>query len=400
MGLHSYRVVLITPGVPRLVVAAVLGRLSASMLGLSLLLAVVDHHGSYAVAGSLLTGHALALACCAPLLGRLADAASARRVLLTCLAAHAGAYAALVGVLAGGAHVVVAGAVAVAVGATTPPAGPVTRTRWPRLVAPAQLGTAYAFDSALNSATFVVGPVLAGALAAGTSPLFAMALAGVSKVLGDLLLATAVPRGAVRAAAGVVRRRGGPLADALVRRLLVVVGLDTFMHGALQVAAAAMAGGVAGLMLGVLAAGEVVGGLAYGARAWPGETRAQLVTLHLAGALVLVAAALTPTVAAVTGLYLVAGVASGGRDTLNQLVLGQGTAAVHRTEAFAWLGTFMWAGYGAGTAVAGQIAAGGAAGAIHIAAAGSALLAAVVVRRLPRAPHPAWVRPASGTPEG
>jgi len=80
-----------------------------------------------------------------------------------------------------------------------------------------------------------------------------------------------------------------------------------------------------------------------------------LAVLHLIAALAFLAAAPLPAFTLRAMLYLGAGVASGARDALNQLVLGDAAAAEHRTETFAWLATFMWAGFGVGATAAGQL---------------------------------------------
>lgn len=68
----------------------------------------------------------------------------------------------------------------------------------------------------------------------------------------------------------------------------------------------------------------------------------------------------------------------GPRDTLHQLVLSDVATEGHRTEVFAWMSTFMWAGYGLGTAVAGQLVSltGGRPHAVFLAAAVAAAVAA------------------------
>ncbi|MEV5508532.1 hypothetical protein [Streptomyces orinoci] len=79
-------------------------------------------------------------------------------------------------------------------------------------------------------------------------------------------------------------------------------------------------------------------------------------------------------------LLLGVGLVGGPRDTLHQVVLGKAAPEEHRTEAFAWMSTFMWAGYGVGSAVAGQLAGagGGSAGRAFLGAAVAAALASAV----------------------
>jgi MFS family permease len=381
--MRMYGRLLVSRGVPRLVVAAALSRLTTSMLSLAILLAVIDLHGSYAGAGGVLTGHAMGLALFAPVTGRLADRFGARAVLLGCLAGQAVAYAGLLTALGQQAGVPVVIVAGVAVGVSNPPASSVTRALWPKLCDGDLLRSAYALDSVVNSSMFIAGPLVAGGLVLLISPFAAVAAAGLVKVTGDLLLATAPILGRTRRAASDSPglRRLGPLTDARIRLLLVVVSLDTFMHGCLQVGAAARTGGEssAGLLVSALAAGEVVGGLVYGMRRWPGDPRRQLIVLHMAAAIVLFTAGPVTALAVICGLYLAAGLVSGGRDALNQIVIADYTPAVYRTEAFAWLTTFMWMGYGVGTSVAGQVEEHIGTSAIYPTGATAGLIAAIVV---------------------
>jgi hypothetical protein len=156
------------------------------------------------------------------------------------------------------------------------------------------------------------------------------------------------------------------------------------MHGCIQVGAAAVAdgGNLTGFLVSAVSAGEVAGGLAYGLRAWPGRPQLQLAGLHAAAAVLLGLAGFAGGTPALGVLFVAIGLASGGRDTLTQLVLGEATPAPYRTEVFAWLSTFMWAGYGGGTAIAGQIATLGGATPAFLAAATAGVIAAGMVVRL------------------
>jgi hypothetical protein len=278
---------------------------------------------------------------------------------------------------------------AAAVGASTPPAAPVTRSQWRLLVGGEQLSSAYAFDSALNSATFVAGPLLAGGLAAVVSPYAAVTAAGCAKILGGLLLASSPSLSRAQPRPRHARsRRLGALSEARVRVLLSVVALDTFTYGSLLVGAAALTMGhsSASLLIAMLALGEVGGGLGYGSRRWPATPRVQLITLHLVSAFVLLAISVVPVLlTALACLYLTTGIASGSRDTLNQLMLGAAAPPGYQTESFAWLATFMWAGYGAGTATAGQAQAYFHTTALFLLAAMAAVAAAVAAAALPAA---------------
>jgi hypothetical protein len=221
------------------------------------------------------------------------------------------------------------------------------------LVASHRLPTAYALDSTLNSATFVFGPVAAGVLAVTSSPLVAMTIAVLVRLVGDAvvtispqLTATSTPRDA---------RGQSPLADPRVRLLLVAISLDTFAYGSLQVGGASFLDpAVTTALIASFAIGEVSGGLAYGARNWPGSLRHHLVILNAIAIPVLAALVLPGAVVVTVALFAIAGLTSGARDVVNQVFLS-GLSVDARSRAFAWLGTFMWAGYSAGTLTAGLV---------------------------------------------
>jgi MFS family permease len=388
--MRRYRGLLAIAGVPRLTWAVLLSRVATSMLSLSLLVTTTRLYG-YAAAGLLLMVYALGTAVVGPVRGRLADRHEPRTVMLSLLAGHAVAYAGLLVGLLAAAPVPAVAVAAAALGLSVPPAGPVVRGLWPTIVPADGLPTAYAFDAALNTATFLAGPMIAGGLLLVMAPPLVVGATGAVKLCGDALVAIAPT----------LRRRGptpapgdrsffGPLADGRVRLLLGIILVDTFTFGALEVAAVAAASGQggAGVFTSALALGGVVSGLAYGARTWPGGARTQLVVLHGGGAAVLAAGALGgwPLVL-VAAVFLLYGLVNGPAETLKQMLVGDIAAEGQRIEAFAWVFSVMWAGFGIGTTVAGRLAGDGETGPpLYVAAAAQVVVAVVVVAGL-RRPH-------------
>ncbi len=376
--MRRYRELLTIPGVGRLTASVLLSRVSTSMFNLALLVATTQRYG-YAVAGLILMVFALANAIAGPVRGRLADKHEPRRVLLALLAGHTAAWAGLLTGLLTAAPVTVLCLGAAALGITVPPAGPVVRGLWPRIVPEERLPTAYAFDAALNTATFLTGPMIAGGLLLLMPAPAAVGVTGGVKVVGDLLVAISPALGGKRGADPERRGFFGPLATGRVRLLLGMIVLDTFAFGCLEVAAVAAASGqgTAGVFTSAMALGAVVSGIGYGARTWPGRARTQLVVLHAAGALVLAGAGFAG-VLLLAGAYVVYGLVNGPVETLQQVLIGDATPEGQRIEAFAWVFSVMWAGFGIGTTVAGRLVDDGApAGALY-AAAGAQLLVALI----------------------
>ncbi len=387
MPVRRYRDLLAVPGVRRLTGAVLLARASTSMLNLALLVAMTARFG-YAVAGLLLTVFAVANAVAGPVCGRLADRRDPRSVMLVTLAAHAVAWAGLLAGLLAGAPVPVLAVAIGALGLSVPPSGPVVRGMWPAIVPADRLPTAYSFDAALNTATFLAGPMLAGGLLLVLPSAAVIGLTGAAKLVGDLLVAIAPT---VRASRAPAARTGflGPLGIGRVRLLLGMIALDTFGFGCLEVAAvAAVSGrGTAGAFTSAMAVGAVVSGIAYGARTWPGSARTKLVVLHGCGAAVLVGAGFVEAVVLVAVGYAVYGLVNGPVETLQQVLVGESSPAGQRIEAFAWVFSVMWAGFGVGTTVAGRLAEDGRPGPPLLAAAAAQLVVVAVALAGMRRPH-------------
>jgi MFS transporter len=354
---RRYRELLAVAGVVRLTSAVLASRLTTSMLNLALLVAATQAYG-YATAGVVLTSYAVVNAVVGPVRGRTADRREPRRVMITLSVANTVAFGGLVGALAAGAPAPLLAAAAGVLGATVPPTGPVVRGLWPLLVPAERLPTAYAFDAALNTATFVSGPMVAGGLLLVLDPAVVVAITGAVKLVGDVLVAVAPALRAHQRTTAPHGRFFGPLGDGRVRVLLGMVALDTFSFGCLEVVAVAAARGQgsAGVFASLLAVGGVVASIGYGARSWPGSSRAQLITLHLGGAAVLLAG--VPGAGAVVlvgAVFLVYGLVNGPVETLTQVLLGDLSPDGQRIEVFAWAFSVMWAAFGIGTTVAGRL---------------------------------------------
>ncbi|HEX5882730.1 MAG TPA: MFS transporter [Actinomycetota bacterium] len=317
----SYLAILRLPHVRPLLLASLVGRLPTATGPLSVVLFVQEVTGSLARAGAASAAIALASGLLAPVRGRLVDRLGQRRCLPPMALVFAAALAGMVAVAGSSpAEVAAMVALAAAAGAAAPPLGASMRVLWLSLVGQGpRLQTAYALDAVLDELLFVIGPLLAGALATLYQPsagVLATAGLAVAGTLGFVASPVSKAQAGSRAAAATGRGGwAGALRGPGMRTLtlsLAGVGAAIGIWEIGLVGAAREAGSpeAASLLLAAWAAASGLGGLWYGARTWrrsPGHRYlALLALLVLAGAPM--AAAATPlalgAVVALVGLVL------------------------------------------------------------------------------------------------
>ncbi|MCT9077939.1 MFS transporter [Streptomyces fulvoviolaceus] len=263
----NYRTLLRTSGAAAFFLPAALGRLGIAMTGIGIVWLVHARTGSYAAAGLVTGGFAVADAVAGPQLGRLVDRFGQARVLPCALGAHAGAVALL---LADAVPDLVAG---VLVGATLPQLGALSAARWSALLSgerAAALPTAFALEALANGVSYMAGPALVSVLGAAGRPGAGVLLAAALVVGGGLALA-AQRRTMPPLTGHAERRHAGRalLRSAFLRQVALGLTLGVFF-GAMQVSVAAYAVGrgtpdAAALLYFASNCTNLVGGWAYGA---------------------------------------------------------------------------------------------------------------------------------------
>src|SRR4051794_95805 len=256
------------PGLVAVVVSSLIARLALPFLGIGLFIEARQLTGSYSVGGLVTAAYALALGITGPPIRRLVDRPGQTPVLVTG-AGLSGAGLLIIAMLPAGTSSVVLIALAAAIGAVTPPLTACVRTLLPDMIEDeALLRRAYAFDAAVNEASWVIGPPLGLCLAAIWSPGVALAIAGLTLFGGTTAYAYQSaprqwrPRDVARTAAGSLTSRG-------ICVLVGIFALVGVLFGAAEigVTAAGAAGGnvaKAGPLLAVWGVGGVVGGIAAG----------------------------------------------------------------------------------------------------------------------------------------
>jgi predicted MFS family arabinose efflux permease len=274
---YSYRAVLREPQAGRVFGAALLGRLSYAMGPLSLVLFVQSATRSFAIAGAASAATALTSGLLAPLRGRLVDRHGQSRTLPVLSLVYAAAFAGVL--LVAGRSTVREGStvlLAAVAGATAPPLAASMRVLWVSLVGSGpRLQAALALDSVVEQVLLTVGPLLAGGLAAAFSSAVPLAAVAALAVAGTTAFTTSAVSRAWTTPGAEVRSGGwaGALSGRGIRTLVISLagfGAALGIFDITLVAAAREAGSTAlgGVLLGLLAAGSVVGGLWYGRRQW------------------------------------------------------------------------------------------------------------------------------------
>jgi len=349
------------PGVPRLLLIALIARMPVGMMSLSMLVHLRELSGSFAFAGAMVGTYLVAMASTAPIQGRLIDRYGPHGVLIATGLVHPAALGLLLFAAPLHLPLTAIAPLTMVAGAFVTPISVLTRTLWRnRFDDPGQRRTAFAIDSVLIEINFTVGPALIGlALIFGT-PADAFTITW-------LIAASAAPLFVLSGAARYWRRATdedrhllGPLTE---RRLLVVYATSaalTFAFGMLEVGYpgfAARAGMLAfgGALLAVCSIGSALGGLAYGGLNLALPLERQLPRLLLGFAVPVGAHALVAVPWHLTMLAFVAGLLIAPALTALSLLVTHYAPARYATEAFTWMSTCIVIGVGAGMAVGGQL---------------------------------------------
>ena len=192
MSSATYRTLLRAPGAAAFFLTAAVGRIGIAMTSLGIVWLVHASTGSYASAGLVTGGFAVAQTVAGPQLARLIDRFGQTRVLPPVLLAHAAAVATLLALVAAGTPDWLMAAGGVLVGATIPQLGALSAARWAALLRDERAGdlpTAFALESVVNVLAYLAGPALVSILAACGYPAAGTMLAATLVVAGGLCFA-------------------------------------------------------------------------------------------------------------------------------------------------------------------------------------------------------------------
>ncbi|MEU5643885.1 MFS transporter [Streptomyces milbemycinicus] len=330
------------------------------MRSLSCVMLISSVTGSLADAGTVAAAMLVSQGVASPVLGRLADRLSQRRVLLTACLAHMVGMALLLVAILLEAPLWLLIVPAVATGCASVSFTSFMRARWAAIADRGALRTAYALESMLDETIFLLGPLLATALASAVHPAAGLIACAVLTLTGSIALA--------------LHRRSEPVPEPTpgrgperaiavpgVRVLMVSYAGMGFLLGAVDVTMIAFAqersaSGLAGVFLSLTAVGSLIAGAVYGAVNWR-LSQARLLSITTSvltlGVIPLAFADSLPVMgllAVVAGVAISPGLIAG--STLLESLAPKGSLS----EGFSWLTSAGALGIALGTAVGGRLA--------------------------------------------
>ena len=401
MVLAPYRSILAHPGARSFALAGLLARLPISMFNISVILMVQIQYDSYAIAGRVAAIGVLVWAFQTVPTARLVDRIGQRAAMIPLtLTFVAGASLAIWTAMTGGPEWLLW--LSVAIASIQGPLGSLTRARWSHLLHDDRdIHTAFALEGALDEVLFVAGPALATILATTVWPPLGVVVCLTGLVIGmTILLAQRGTEPAPRGGTG-GESLGLKLPGAVVAVAFVSFGIGA-MFGAFDISVVAFADEsgqktLSGLIIGVISAGSLLGGLVYGSRHWRTPLWKRLVIGAAALAIGFGSLALAPNVLLLSVLGFIAGTTIAPTITNADTVVQRVVRRDQITEGMAWLRIGLGIGVSIGAWLAGSlIESSGARAGLGASAAGGFLalalalaFAGVVRRGTERTPEPA-----------
>jgi MFS family permease len=336
-------------------------RLGGAMLGLGLVWLIHWSTESYAAAGLVAGGYALAGAVVGPYLARLVDTFGQARTVPPLLVMNAVAIVALVVAAAARGPIVVLVGIAAVAATCGPQFSALSRARWLHLHGRSpRLSTAFALESLTDEIPFVLGPALVGTLSGLVHP----AVGPLTAVV--LLVAGGIPFALQRSTAPAPSKAlsGTEHRGVFRPRLLLLLGVFAafgLIFGAMQVSVTALAvqtgrPGLAGPMYSAFSLLSMIAGVAYGAIKWKWSIATRLIA-----AMTALAVLALPLLFVDRQPWLAIAVALPGIAIAPALIAANtlaGELASRRafTQTFTWIASATALGLAGGQSLAGQAA--------------------------------------------
>jgi MFS family permease len=351
--------VLAMPHVKAVAGASLVARLPRGMASLAVVLLVHAATGSFAVAGGAAGAMAIGDAAISPVQGRLIDRLGQRRVLLPSAVLYLLVLSALAAAAATHSPPALMIGLAGIGGMAYPPISASMKTLWPVLVGGELLQTAYAIESLIQQSFFFLGPLLVSMLVAFASAKIAVVVTGLLAFAGTVAF-VASPASRAWRGGGRERSLAGALADGGVRVVVAVTLVQSIVFGTLYVAIPAFAarhGGAnaAGMLLAVMNAGALAGGLVGAARVTSQRAVDRYLRLSALLAISIAPLLLARSLTAMGLLLVVAGLFVAPTAAASYVLIDLVSPDGYRTEAFTWMSTAVAAGGALGSTVGGAL---------------------------------------------
>jgi MFS family permease len=363
----TYMQVISRPGVLRVVSSQLFARFPFGLMSLAFVLHIQQKSGSYALAGLALGLETAGVAISGPLLGRWMGGWGVRRTLLVSASISATTIF-IIGLAP--LPVEVLAVLCLVVGLSSPPIQSAVRTIYPMLVERKQMGTLYALDATLQEVIWIFGPVTATFIAAFTNTTVGIVVMGVIQITGAIwfssnreIRSVEIPK-SKRRLGGVLRSRV-VVSNAIIGALLI----GSFSGVEIGTVALFTDKATAGMIVGVLSLGSLLGGFVLGHRSKTRWALSRYLLVVFAGfALVFISpdSAIWVSVA-----WFIAGLGIAPALGLLGAIIGASVKTEDAPEAYGWVGTGQMIGYAGAAALAGL--------AIDLIAPEAALLIAVVM---------------------
>lgn len=345
----TYMQVLSRPGVLRVVSSQLVARFPFGLMSLAFVLHIQHISGSYALAGLALGLETVGVAVSGPLLGRWMGGWGVRRTLL--VAASISTTTILVIGLAPLPAEALAG-LCLLVGLSSPPIQSAVRTIYPMLVERKQMGTLYALDATLQEVIWIFGPVTATFIAAFTNTTVGIVVMGIIQITGAIWFCSNreirnvdIPKSK--------RRLGGVLRSKIVVSNAIIGALLVGSFSGVEIGTVAVFTdkATAGIVVGVLSVGSLLGGLLFGHRS---KTRwalsRYLLVVFVGFSMVFVA---PDSVVWVSVAWFIAGLGIAPALGLLGAIIGASVKTADAPEAYGWVSSGQMVGYAGAAAIAG-----------------------------------------------
>ncbi|NLE98013.1 MAG: MFS transporter [Propionibacterium sp.] len=347
--MKSYRELLRTQGVLRIVLSQIVARFPSGMIVLGLLIHVESIFDSYGSAGLVLAMTSIGQGIAGPVTSRLMGRLGARPVLVatTILCAASLAFIALVDLPLWGYM-----AVGLLSGLSFPPVQPAVRTMYPKLVEPAKLPRMFSLDASAQEIIWVMGPMVITLISIEISSVLGLLVCSALLVVGGAWFISAPELGEVKFAPssgqlGAVLKRG-PVLLATVAGFLLLGGVaaieaaivSRFGEGGIQ----------AGMILAVMSLASLVAGFGFGHRPIGRFTLSIWISTIVVGA---TAATMVDGFWGTLAAVAVAGIGIAPALAVMFSMVAERISFAESAEAYGWANTGQLVGAALGSAVAG-----------------------------------------------